>query len=237
MERRLAAILVADMVGYSRLISEDESGTLARLRTDRADLIDPAIARHGGEIIRLAGDGALIEFPSVVEAVQCAVDIQRGMAERNAERPEPQRIVFRMGVNLGDIVIEPDNLHGEGINVAARLEAMAPPGGILTTEEIARHVDGKVSARLEFVGKRTVKNIDHPIQVYRVQTAGTASRPRCRGARIRWHWYAGVIAVLGVGIVAAVYLAPQILIQQPALQEPSSEPSLIVLPFRNLSND
>ena len=235
MERRLAAILVADMVGYSRLIGEDEAGTLQRLKADRAEQIDPAIARHGGMIIRLAGDGALVEFPSVVEAVQCAVDIQRGMAERNAKRPETEQIVFRMGVNLGDIVIEDDNLHGEGINIAARLEAMAPAGGILTTEEVARHVDGKVTAALAFVGERSVKNIERPVRVYQVQPADSASRSRARRSKRRWPRYATAVGVVAVALIVA--LRPSIYSQQPAPQDTATDPSLIVLPFRNLSDD
>ena len=144
MDRRLAAIMAADVVGYSRMIERDESGTVERLRSLRAELIDPAVAAHSGRIVRMAGDGALVEFPSVVEATQCAIDIQRGMHERNQALPETQRIVLRIGVNLGDIVVEEDNLHGDGINVAARLEALAEPGSILVTEQVAQNVEGKI---------------------------------------------------------------------------------------------
>src|SRR5258705_1397467 len=129
-ERKLAAILAADVVGYSRLMGEDEAGTLARLKEHRRQLIDLSIAQHKGRIVKTTGDGILIDFPSVVEAVACAVAVQRGMAERNAGMPEEQRIVFRVGINLSDIIVEEGGIHGEGVNVAARLEGIAEPGGI-----------------------------------------------------------------------------------------------------------
>jgi adenylate cyclase len=129
-ERRLAAILAADVVGYSRLMGEDETGTLAQLKAHRKDLIDPKIAEHHGRIVKLMGDGALVEFPSVVEAVQCAVEIQPAMAERNAAIPEDRRIEFRLGINVGDIIVEGDDIYGDGVNVAARLEGLAEPGGV-----------------------------------------------------------------------------------------------------------
>src|SRR5207248_7238178 len=125
----LAAILAADVAGYSRLMGQDEAGTLARLRTHRRELIDPKISEHKGRIVKTTGDGLLVEFPSVVEAVACSVAVQRGMAERNAGVPEEQKIVFRVGVNLGDIIVEGADIHGDGVNVAARLEALAEPGG------------------------------------------------------------------------------------------------------------
>jgi class 3 adenylate cyclase len=128
-ERRLAAILAADVTGYSHLMGQDEAGTLSRLRAHRRELIDPSISEHKGRVVKTTGDGILIEFPSVVEAVACAITVQRGMAERNAGTPEDQRIVFRVGVNLGDIIIAEDNdIHGDGVNVAARLEGIAEPG-------------------------------------------------------------------------------------------------------------
>jgi len=130
-ERRLAAILAADVVGYSRLMAADEEGTLARLRAHREEFIDPTIAKHHGRIVKLMGDGALIEFASVVDAVRCALDIQRGMADRNAGVSDGQRIDFRIGVNLGDVIIEGDDIYGGGVNIAARLEGLAEPGGIV----------------------------------------------------------------------------------------------------------
>src|SRR4029434_10279773 len=127
-ERRLAAILAADVAGYSRLMERDEAGTLARLRTLRRDLIDPKIADHKGRIVKTTGDGILIEFPSVVEAVSCAVAVQRGMVERNTSTPEYERIVFRIGLNLGDIIVEDEDIFSDGVNVATRLESLAEPG-------------------------------------------------------------------------------------------------------------
>ena len=130
MARRLAAILAADVVGYSRLMAADEAGTHARLKALRQELIEPAIAAHHGRIVKLMGDGALVEFASVVDAVQCAVEIQRGVAERNAGVPDDQRIEFRIGINLGDVIVEGDDIYGDGVNIAARLEGLAEPGGI-----------------------------------------------------------------------------------------------------------
>ncbi len=129
-QRRLAAILAADVVGYSRLMGEDETGTRARFNAHFNELIEPAIASHLGRIVKTMGDGLLVEFASVVDAVECAVEIQKGMAERNADEPDDRRIVFRIGVNLGDVIIEGDDIHGDGVNVASRLEALADPGDI-----------------------------------------------------------------------------------------------------------
>src|SRR5947208_6317408 len=139
-ERRLTAILAADVAGYSRLMGEDEAGTLARLRTHRRELIDPKVAEHKGRIVKTTGDGILIEFPSVVEAVACAVAVQRSMAERNAATPERQRIVFRFGINLGDIIVEDDDIHGDGVNVAARLETVAEPGAYCVSGTVRDHI-------------------------------------------------------------------------------------------------
>ncbi len=130
MERHLAAILAADVVGYSRLMEADEPGTIAALTAHREELIEPKIAEHNGRIVKLMGDGILVEFTSVVDAVQCAVDIQRTMAERNAEEPEDQQIKFRMGINLGDVIVQGDDIYGDGINIASRLEGLAEPDGV-----------------------------------------------------------------------------------------------------------
>ena len=144
-ERKLAAVLAADVVGYSRLMGEDDAGTLARLKEHRCELIDPKISDHKGRIVKTTGDGILIEFPSVIEAVACAVAVQRGMAERNAATPEAQRIVFRVGVNLGDIIIGEDNdIHGDGVNVAARLEGIAEPGGICVSGTVRDHIGDRL---------------------------------------------------------------------------------------------
>jgi adenylate cyclase len=137
-ERRLSAILAADVAGYSRLMGQDEAGTLARLRAHRREFIDPKIGEHKGRIVKTTGDGILIEFPSVVEAVACAVAVQRGMTERNAETPVDQRIVFPVGVDLGDVIVEDGDIHGDGVNVAARLEVLTEPGDICATVRRSR---------------------------------------------------------------------------------------------------
>ncbi|MDH3738784.1 MAG: adenylate/guanylate cyclase domain-containing protein, partial [Alphaproteobacteria bacterium] len=135
-ERRLAAIVSTDVVGYSRLMGADETATLSALRTHRAELIDPKIAAHGGRIVKTMGDGLLLEFPSVVEATQCAVEVQQGMAVRNADVAEAERLVLRIGVNLGDIIIDGDDIHGDGVNIAARLQEIADPGGICISSRV-----------------------------------------------------------------------------------------------------
>jgi adenylate cyclase len=173
MARRLAAILAADVVGYSRLMETDEAGTLAALKAHRAECIDPLIADHGGRIVKLMGDGALVEFASVVDAVACAVAIQRGMPTRNADTPEDKRIVFRIGVNLGDIVIDGDDIYGDGVNVAARLETLAEPGGISISGTVHEHIAGKLDQTFTDAGEQTVKNIARPIRVWR-WSAGSA---------------------------------------------------------------
>jgi TolB-like protein len=167
-ERRLAAILAADVAGYSRLMGQDEVGLLARLRAHRRELIDPKIAEHRGRIVKTTGDGMLVEFQSVVEAVACAVAVQRAMAERNRATPEDQRIVFRIGINLGDIVVEDGDIFGDGVNIAARLEAMAEPGGICVTDTVLTQTRGKLDASTEDLGEQALKNIAHPVHVFRV---------------------------------------------------------------------
>src|SRR6201997_5507869 len=142
-ERKLTAILAADVAGYSRLMGQDEEGTLARLKAHRRELIDPEIAEHKGRVVKTTGDGILIEFPSVVEAVACAVEVQQGMAGRNADVPEDRRITFRVGVNLGDIIIDGDDIHGDGVNIAARLEAMTEPGMVCLSAAAWEQVRGK----------------------------------------------------------------------------------------------
>jgi adenylate cyclase len=176
-ERRLAAILAADVVGYSRLMGSDEAGTLARLKSHRRELIDPSIAEHKGRIVKTTGDGVLIEFPSVVEAVACAVTVQSGMAERNAVTPEEQRIVFRVGINLGDIIIDGDDIHGDGVNIAARLEAISEPGGICISGIVHDQVRDKLNLAFEDMGEQALKNIARPLRVYRVGLETTGRSP------------------------------------------------------------
>ncbi|MDH3692326.1 MAG: adenylate/guanylate cyclase domain-containing protein [Gammaproteobacteria bacterium] len=166
--RKLAAILYADVVGYSRMMGADESGTLARLKAHRKELIDPTVASHHGRMVKLMGDGALIEFASVVDALACAVEIQRGMAERNQNESAEQCIEFRMGINLGDVIIEGDDIYGDGVNVAARLEGLAQPGGVCISESVRTAVGNKLSFGYESMGEQQVKNIAESVKAYRV---------------------------------------------------------------------
>lgn len=175
-QRRLAAIMAADVVGYSRLMGEDETGTLAALKQHRAALIDPTIAEHQGRIVKLMGDGVLVEFASVVDAVECAFNIQRSMMERNADTPDSKRIMFRIGVNLGDIIIEGDDIYGDGVNVAARLEGEADPGGICISGDTYRQVVGKIDIAFEDLGERTLKNIAAPVRAYRWHSGKSAAQ-------------------------------------------------------------
>jgi TolB-like protein/Tfp pilus assembly protein PilF len=177
-ERRLAALLAADVAGYSRLVGIDEEGTLARLRSVRTELIDPAVATHGGRIINTAGDGILVEFPSVVDAGRCALDLQRGLAERDAESSADRRIAFRIGIHLGDVVVDGADLLGDAVNIAARLEGIADPGGVWLSEDAWRQVRDKLSVAFVDMGDRALKNIAHPVHVYRMDMAGVAPAPR-----------------------------------------------------------
>lgn len=175
MERRLAAILAADVVGYSRLMGIDEAATLAALKAHRKELVDAKIAEHRGRIFKLTGDGMLVEFPSVVNAVACAAEIQGKMHERNADVPEGRRIEFRVGVNVGDIIVEGDDIFGDGVNVAARLEGIAPPGGIAVSGTARDHIGNQLSLAFEDLGEQTLKNIERPVKVFRVVLAQPAS--------------------------------------------------------------
>jgi adenylate cyclase len=167
--RRLAAILAADVAGYSRLIGADEAGTLGRLRIIRAEVIDPAIAAHNGRLVKTTGDGLLVEFNSVVDALHAATEIQTGMAEQNAAMPQDDRIEFRMGLNVGDIVVEDGDIFGDGVNVAARLEGLAEPGGICVSARVQEDAAGKLDLAFEDMGERQLKNIARAVRVYRVR--------------------------------------------------------------------
>ena len=171
--RRLAAILAADVAGYSRLMGADEEGTLERLKALRHELVDPKIAEHHGRIVKTTGDGLLVEFGSVVDALRCAVEVQRAMAERNAHLPGAQRIEFRMGVNLGDIIRDGRDIYGDGVNIAARLEARAEPGAVFVSNTVYEHVRDRLSFDFEDLGEQQVKNIARPVHVYRVRAALT----------------------------------------------------------------
>jgi adenylate cyclase len=165
-ERRLAAILAADVVGYARLMSMDETGTLQRLKWLRREVVQPAIAGHDGRIVKLMGDGLLAVFPSVVEAVQCAIDVQTAVAKSEADSPEHRRVRLRVGVNIGDVIVEGSDIYGDGVNIAARLEAIAQPGGICLSGDAFRQVRGKIQAAFEDLGERELKNLAEPVRVY-----------------------------------------------------------------------
>ena len=195
MQRRLTAILAADVVGYSRLMEIDEAGTLAALKAHRAELIDPKIGEHGGRIVKLTGDGMLVEFPSIVGAVACAAEIQQGMEARNADVPEDRRIELRAGINLGDVIVEDDDIFGDGVNVAARLEGIAPPGGIAVSGTVRDQVGTRLDLPFEDLGEQTLKNIARPIRVYSVSfgeprpviPAGAAAAGQAVGRRASVH--------------------------------------------------
>jgi TolB-like protein/class 3 adenylate cyclase len=252
-ERRLAAILAADVVGYSRLMEADEAGTHARLKALRKEFIEPRIAEHRGRVVKLTGDGVLVEFPSVVEAVLCAVDVQRIVAERNADVPQDQRIEFRIGVNLGDVIIEDDDLYGDGVNVAARLQTLAEPGGICASRTVYNHVRNKVGLTFASMGEHKVKNIAEPTAVFRVLpgSAGAASVRtlvgRALGRRRLAAVAAAMAAFLAAGAAGAWYAlwrpgsepltsAVAEAEAKPALPLPD-KPSIAVLRFENLSGD
>ena len=158
-ERRLAAILAADVAGYNRLMGGDEEGTLARLKALRRELAEPKIKEHHGRIVKTTGDGILVEFASVIDAVRCAVEMQRAMVDRNAEAPENKRIAFRIGVNLGDVIIDGDDIYGDGVNIAARLEALAEPGGICISRVVRDQIRDKLPYTFDDMGEQSVKNI------------------------------------------------------------------------------
>src|SRR5215475_486939 len=206
--RRLEAILVAVVAGYSRLMGADEEGTLARLKALRRELVDPKIKEHRGRIVKTTGDGLLIEFASVVDAVRCAVEVQRELAERNADVPPDRRIEFRMGINVGDIIRDGRDIYGDGVNVAARLEALAEAGGICVSRVVRDQVRDKLDFSFEDMGERQVKNIARPVRVHRV-LIDNRSGP--------------VQPVMGTAA-------------KPPLALPD-KPSIAVLPFQNMSGD
>jgi TolB-like protein/class 3 adenylate cyclase len=205
--RRLAAILAADVAGYSRLIGADEEGTLNRLRSFRAELIDPTIAEHRGRIVKTTGDGFLVEFSSVVDALRCATEWQHGMAERNADVPPTNGIEFRMGVNVGDVVVEDGDIFGDGVNVAARLEGLADPGGICVSARVQEDAAGRLDLTFDDLGDQNLKNIARPVRVYRVRLATAENTPKVTPTE-----------------------------SGPALTLPD-KPSIAVLPFQNMSGD
>jgi len=175
--RRLAAILAADVVGYSRLMEADEEGTLERLKALRHELLDPKIAEHHGRIVKTTGDGLLVEFASVVDAVRCAVAVQQAVPERDTGVAADSRIELRIGINLGDVIVEGEDLYGDGVNIAARIEALADPGGVFVSNTVHDHVRDRLPFVFEDLGEQQVKNITRPVRVYRVRDGTTAKAP------------------------------------------------------------
>ncbi len=246
--RKIAAILVADVVGYSRLAGADEDRTLSRLRGLRSDLIDPAIVAHHGCVFKRTGDGSLIEFRSVVDAVRCAIEVQNGLVDRNAGVPAERRIEFRVGIHLGDVVEESDgDLMGDGVNIAARLEGIAKPGTIFLSEDAYRHVRGRLDLAVSDLGPTQLKNIAEPIRVYSVQvgapavanaSAAKASEPKQRSMPAPL--IAGIVALILVAGGIWYYLAGSrnvsVIATVPAPAE-ATHLSIVVLPFTNLSGD
>ena len=230
-ERRLTAILAADIVGYSRLVEQDEAGTLAALRKLRADVIDPLLAKHHGRIVKLMGDGAIAEFGSVVDAVSFAVALQKDTATAQAEVPAERRLVFRIGVNLGDVVVEGDDLLGDGVNVAARLEQLSDPGGVLLSGTVYDHLQGKLGLPLDFAGEQQVKNMARPVRAYRVRLDGSGLPWRLR---LRQHRKAITRAA---ALVAAVVLIGGGYWWLRPVEPASAKASIAVLPFDNLGSD
>lgn len=233
MDRKLAAILAADVVGYSTLMEQDEQGTFERLRAGRKELFEPEIARHHGRIFKLMGDGLLAEFASVVDAVECAVALQRGLAERNASFPEDERILVRIGVNLGKVIVEGDDFYGEGVNIAARLEQMAEPGGVYVSGKVAKEVEKKLSFGFEPMGVRLMKNMDEPVPVYRIKLLGV---PKIRGRPRRGKSYLPWAAAASVPLLA---FAAGAWLYFDFFGAPASAnvPSIAVLAFDNMSED
>jgi len=210
--RRLAAILAADVAGYSRLIGADEGGTLERLKALRRELLDPKIAEHRGRLVKTTGDGLLVEFGSVVDALRCAVEVQREMTGRNTGVPPDNRIEFRIGINVGDIVVEDGDIFGDGVNVAARLESLAEPGGICVSARVQEDAAGKLDLVFEDIGEQQLKNIARPVRVYRVRSESPLPNPPPRAGKGR------------VGVIEAPLALPD-------------KPSIAVLPFANMSGD
>src|ERR1700683_5456050 len=206
--RKLAAILASDVVGYSRLAGADEDRILARLRALRSDLIDPTIAVHHGRIVKRTGDGAIVEFRSVVDAVRCAIEVQNAMVDRNAGVPEDRRIVFRIGIHLGDVVEETDgDLMGDGVNIAARLEGIARPGAICLSEDAYRQVKGRLDLTVSDLGHTELKNIAEPIRVYSLQVGVPAVAKPATDAKPLAPRKRSAVAPFTAGIAALILIA------------------------------
>jgi TolB-like protein/class 3 adenylate cyclase/tetratricopeptide (TPR) repeat protein len=239
-QRRLAAILAADVVGYSRMMEQDEAGTLALLKSRLRDVLEPLVTEHQGRVFKSTGDGVLVEFGSAVNAVQYAVDLQERMATANSEQPDESPIVLRIGVNLGDVMVEDGDLFGEGVNIAARLESIAEPGGVLVSGTAYDHVRNKVKVGFEDLGLRTVKNIAVPVRVYRVQLGAAPTMAHSPQARV-WRRRGGRAAAVGLFLIAISglwWFSPALhKMREVPIAAADARPSVAVLPFSNLSGD
>ena len=252
--RRLAAILAADVAGYSRIMGADEEGTHVRLKAVRRQLVDPKIEEHQGRIVKTTGDGMLVEFPSVVDAVRCAAEVQRGMIDREPEATDERRIRFRIGVNLGDIIAEGGDIFGDGVNVAARLEALAEPGGICVSGTVRDHIRDRLPYPFEDRGEQSVKNIARPIRVYALRPEDIAELAVAGVPIAVRHRWRGAVAAASVAAAALVLViawwfwpatrssptAPAAAgASAPSITQPLLAPrlSIVVLPFANLSGD
>jgi adenylate cyclase len=255
--RRLTAILAADVAGYSRLMGEDEEGTHERLKAVHRQLVDPKINEHHGRIVKTTGDGLLVEFASIVDAVRCAAEVQRGMLDRELDLSDEQRIKLRIGINLGDVIADGDDIFGDGVNVAARLEALAEPGGICVSRTVRDHIRDKLPYPFEDRGEQSVKNIARPVRVYALRPEAIADLPasgvlpeaprRRRGAIAAMAAAAAaalVIAVIGWWLWPATRSTPTptvttVAAAPTAISQPHVAPrlSIVVLPFANLNND
>src|SRR5437660_3026646 len=207
--RRLTAILAADVVGYSRLMGDDEEGTHERFKAHLRELVDPKIGEHRGRIVKTTGDGVLAEFASVVDAVRCAAEVQRGMIDRDLDLAEERRLRFRIGVNLGDVIADGGDIYGDGVNIAARLEGLAAPGSICVSGTVRDHIGDRLPYAFEDIGEQSVKNIVRPVRVYALRPEGIAGLPRA--------------SVSSTALSSPPVAAPRL--------------SIVVLPFTNLSND
>jgi TolB-like protein/Flp pilus assembly protein TadD len=260
--RHLAAILAADVAGYSRLMGADEEGTLARLKAHRDQLANAKIQQHHGRIVKTTGDGLLVEFPSVVDAVRCAVEIQRAMVDRNFDMPDDQRIAFRVGVNLGDVIADADDIYGDGVNIAARLEGLAEPGGVCISQVVWEQIRDKLPYAFADMGEQSVKNIARPVRTYAmgvdavaaVPLVGAPIQPSPSPAATRRAPIAIAASLIAaIGVAAGIWAAwprddtPMAAAQMPVAAQsppaastatvPAPRLSIVVLPFTNLSND
>jgi len=250
LQRKLTTIVVADVAGSSRLMGLDEEGTHARLAGLWRELISPAIEAHGGTLVKKTGDGFLAEFPSVVEAIRCATEIQEGVARRNRELPPERWIVFRMGINTGDVIVADDDIHGEGVNVAARLEKLAEPGCIVVSRVVRDHVRDRLAVSFEDMGEQVVKNIARPVRAFRIVTGEETGRSPARERQRSPYKLAAAAALAGLLLAGAAAWftqsgrldAPRVpLVESTARSTAPAQPaqrlSIIVLPFTNLSGD